>query len=117
MAQIFEGLALGASLMMHNPKRSFLSLLPFGVGFAISAPVGLAIGIILDSTTQTRTAIWADSVGNGLAAGVFIFVGISHLMVKAFKKSCTDSWRTPFYKWTAAALGVTTMALIQMNHD
>ncbi|GAQ87784.1 Fe2+/Zn2+ regulated transporter [Klebsormidium nitens] len=115
--KIFEGLALGASLLMHNPKRSFLSLLPFGVGFAIAAPVGLAIGIILDSTAEPRTALWVDTIGNGIAAGVFLFVGIGHLMAKAFKASCTDTWRTPFFKWTAAALGVTTMALIQMDHD
>eukprot|EP00245_Coleochaete_scutata_P011270 TRINITY_DN4154_c0_g3_i1.p1 TRINITY_DN4154_c0_g3~~TRINITY_DN4154_c0_g3_i1.p1 ORF type:complete len:431 (-),score=52.18 TRINITY_DN4154_c0_g3_i1:161-1414(-) len=115
--KIFEGLALGMSLMMECPTRSFLSLAIYALGFAISGPVGISIGMILDRTTPSRTTIWANAIGNAFAAGVFIFVALNHLLVKGMKPSAKDTWLTPFTKWLAVALGFVTTSLIQLKHD
>lgn len=115
--KFFEGAALGTSLTAQKRDRSWLVFFLYAFGFSITAPVGIAIGIILDSTEEPRSAQWVETIGNGFAAGVFIYVAISHLLVKSFRPGPRDRWFTPFLKWGFLALGVLTLSLLEMRQS
>lgn len=113
--KFLEGIALGTTLLAQNSNRSVLWFSLYALGFSVMAPIGIAIGIILDSTTTPLAASWIEAIGNGLAAGVFVFVAVGHLMVKAMKPQKGDRWWAPFPKWGFAALGVITNSLLMMR--
>ena len=99
----------------QNKERSWWTFFLYAAAFSITAPIGIAIGIILDSTVLDIAAHYVQTIGNAIAAGVFIFVAITHLMVKGFRKSPNDRWFTPFWKWLACLLGAVTYSLLQLR--
>ncbi|KAK7840612.1 zinc transporter 11 [Quercus suber] len=49
--KIFAVIAMGIALLRMIPNCPFLSCATYAFAFAISSPIGVAIGIIIDATT------------------------------------------------------------------
>ena len=56
--KIFAAIAMGIALLRMIPNRPFLSCAAYAFAFAISSPIGVAIGIIIYATTQGAVADW-----------------------------------------------------------
>ena len=96
------------------PYRPLLSSIAYAFAFAISSPVGVAIGIITDATTQVVVADWIFAISMGLACGVFIYVSINHLLSKGYTPQKTVSVDTPYHKLLAVLLGVVVIAVVMI---
>lgn len=112
--KIFAAVAMGIALLRMIPDRPFLSCVAYAFAFAISSPVGVAIGIVIDATTQGRVADWIFAISMGLACGVFIYVSINHLLSKGYRPQKTLSVDTPHYKFLAVLLGVGVIAVVMI---
>ena len=113
--QLFEGFALGTTLLLQNRNRHVYAFALYAFGFSIMGPIGVAIGMALDTSTSTEASDWVQAIGDALAAGVFVFVAISHLLVKAMRVQPGDRWWTPLTRWAMCALGVLTVSLLQLR--
>ncbi|BBH02169.1 zinc transporter 11 precursor [Prunus dulcis] len=82
--KIIAAIAMGIALLRMLPNRPFLSCMAYAFVFGISSPVGVGVGITIDSTTQGATADWLFAISIGLACGVFIYVSINHLLSKGY---------------------------------
>ncbi|KAH9804179.1 zinc transporter 2 [Citrus sinensis] len=111
---IFAAIAMGIALLRMIPDRPLLSCVAYAFAFAISSPVGVAIGIIIDATTQGPVADWIFAISMGLACGVFIYVSINHLLSKGYTPQKTVSVDTPNYKFLAVVLGVGVIAVVMI---
>ncbi|KAL4184775.1 hypothetical protein AMTRI_Chr10g227190 [Amborella trichopoda] len=112
--KIFAAIALGIALLRMIPERPLLSCSAYAFAFAISSPIGVVIGIVIDATTQGTVADWIYAISMGLACGIFIYVSINHLLSKGYapqKPALVDS---PFYKFLAVLLGVTVIAIVMI---
>ena len=111
--KIFAAIAMGISLLRMIPDRPLLSCVAYAFAFAISSPVGVAIGIVIDATTQGAVADWIFAISMGLACGIFVYVSINHLLSKG-----TCLRRVPFdnpnYKFLAVLLGVGVIAVVMI---
>ena len=56
--KIFAAIAMGVALLRMIPNRLFLLCAAYAFAFAISSPIGVAIGIIIYATTQGAVADW-----------------------------------------------------------
>ncbi|KAL0443287.1 UNVERIFIED_CONTAM: Zinc transporter 11 [Sesamum latifolium] len=104
--KIFAAIAMGIALLRMIPDRPLLSCAAYAFAFAISSPAGIAIGIVIDATTQGAVADWIFAISMGLACGVFIYVSINHLLSKGYKPQKMVSLDTPEYRFLAVLLGV-----------
>ncbi|KAL2495971.1 Zinc transporter 11 [Forsythia ovata] len=109
---VFEGIAIGVAETRADAWRALWTLMHFA--FAISSPVGVAIGIIIDATTQGAVADWLYAISMGLACGVFIYVSINHLLSKGYKPRKSVSVDKPHYKFLAVLLGVGVIAVVMI---
>ena len=105
---------MGIALLRMMPARPRLQCAIYSFAFGISSPIGVAIGIIIDSTTEGPIADWVYAISMGLASGVFIYVAINHLLVKGYTPSCRVSVDTSFYKFLAITLGVGIIAVVMI---
>lgn len=112
--KIFAAIAMGIALLRMIPNRPFLSCLAYAFAFAISTPVGVAIGIIIDSTTEGAAADWVYAISMGIATGVFIYVAINHLLAKGYTPLARTAMDGPFFKYLAVVLGVATIAVVMI---
>ncbi|GMN37869.1 hypothetical protein TIFTF001_042708 [Ficus carica] len=71
---------------------------PYALAVAILSPIGVLIGITIDSTTQGPMADWIFMISTGLACGVFIYVSISHLLAKGYTTKKTGHWKSTWTK-------------------
>ncbi|KAL0306264.1 UNVERIFIED_CONTAM: Zinc transporter 2 [Sesamum radiatum] len=67
--KIFAAIAMGIALLRMIPDRPLLSCAAYAFAFAISSPAGIAIGIVIDATTQGSVADWIFAISMGLACG------------------------------------------------
>uniref|UniRef100_A0A7I4BEQ5 ZIP family transporter n=1 Tax=Physcomitrium patens TaxID=3218 RepID=A0A7I4BEQ5_PHYPA len=111
--KVFAAIAMGIALLRMLPNRPLLSCFCYSFAFAISTPIGIAIGIIIDATTEGAVADWIYAIAMGLATGVFIYVAINHLLGKEYMPSKT-SVEQPFKKFIALTLGAATMAIVMI---
>ncbi|KAK2440959.1 hypothetical protein P8452_19912 [Trifolium repens] len=112
--KIFAAIAMAIALLRMAPNRSLLSVATYAFAFAISSPIGVAIGIVLDSTTQGHAVDWTFAISMGLACGVFIYVSINHLFAKGYvgeKHSKVDS---AYMKFLAVSLGIGVIAVVMI---
>ncbi|KAL3682118.1 hypothetical protein R1sor_000140 [Riccia sorocarpa] len=114
--KVFAAIAMGIALLRILPNRPLLSCASYAFAFAISSPIGVAIGIIIDSTSQGSTADWIYAISMGIATGVFIYVAINHLLAKGFippdnEKVAVD---TPLYKLLAFTLGLGVLFVVMI---
>ncbi|GJP56082.1 hypothetical protein CLOM_g15141 [Closterium sp. NIES-68] len=112
--EFFEGLALGVTLRVQDTSRSLLNHFLFALGASVVAPTGIAIGLAIDSGSGKEARNWVKAFGNGMAAGVFIFIALGHLLAKGMKPGSNDRWWMAFIKWFVAGLGLMTNALLQL---
>ncbi|XP_048420149.1 zinc transporter 11-like [Pyrus x bretschneideri] len=112
--KIFAAIAMAIALLRMIPDRPFLSCAAYAFLFAISSPIGIGVGIMIDATTQGRTADWISAISIGLACGVFIYVSINHLLSKGYTAHKSVSVDTPHYKFLAVlfGIGVVSVAMI-----
>jgi zinc transporter 1/2/3 len=96
------------------PDRPLFSCVAYAFAFAISSPIGVAIGIIIDATTQGAVADWIYAISMGLACGVFIYVSINHLLAKGYLPQKLVSVDTPLYKFCAVLLGIGVIAIVMI---
>lgn len=122
--KIFAAIAMGIALLRMMPQRPFLSCLAYAFAFGISSPIGVAIGIVIDATTEGPVADWIYAISMGLATGVFVYVAINHLLKPA---SCTNINPNPnpnrsphipaaasFYNLLAVVLGAGLIAVVMI---
>ncbi|GMN62315.1 hypothetical protein TIFTF001_031393 [Ficus carica] len=112
--KIFAAIAMGIALLRMIPNRPFLSCAAYAFAFAISSPIGVVIGIIIDATTQGPVADWIFAVSMGLACGVFIYVSINHLLAKGYTPQKTVRVDTPFLKFLAVLIGIGVIAVVMI---
>ncbi|KAJ0045002.1 hypothetical protein Pint_03878 [Pistacia integerrima] len=112
--KIFAAIAMGIALLRMLPNRPLLSCVVYAFAFAISSPVGVAIGIVIDATTQGRVADWIFAISMGLACGVFVYVSINHLLSKGYTPLKPISVDTPYFKFLAVSLGVGVIAVVMI---
>ncbi|KAL2245231.1 zinc transporter 11 isoform X1 [Sesamum indicum] len=112
--KIFAAIAMGIALLRMIPDRPLLSCAAYAFAFAISSPAGIAIGIVIDATTQGAVADWIFAISMGLACGVFIYVSINHLLSKGYKAQKMVSLDSPEYRFLAVLLGVGVIAVVMI---
>lgn len=112
--KIFAAIAMGIALLRMIPDRPFVSCVAYAFAFAISSPVGVAIGIIIDATTQGPVADWIFAISMGLACGVFIYVSINHLSTKGYCPLRPVLVDTPLHKFLAVSLGIGVIAVVMI---
>ncbi|CAK7324520.1 unnamed protein product [Dovyalis caffra] len=112
--KIFAAIAMGIALLRMIPDRPFVSCAAYAFAFGISSPVGVAIGIVIDATTQGPVADWIFAISMGLACGVFIYVSINHLLSKGYISQRAVLVDTPQYKFLAVSLGVGVIAVVMI---
>lgn len=114
--KVFAAIAMGIALLRMIPNRPFVSCAAYAFAFAISSPIGVAIGIIIDATTQGAVADWIFAVSMGLACGVFIYVSINHLLSNKGSK-CKKSivgMDGSGYRFLGVLLGVGVIAVVMI---
>lgn len=112
--KVFAAIAMGIALLRMIPNRPLLSGASYSFAFAISSPLGVAIGIVIDATTQGATADWVYAISMGLAAGVFIYVAINHLLAKGYVPPSELRVDKPFYKYLAVIAGAAVIAIVMI---
>lgn len=112
--KIFSAVAMGIALLRMIPDRPLLSCMAYSFAFAISSPVGVAIGIIVDATTEGAVADWIYAVSMGVACGVFMYVSINHLLSKGYKPQKMVSADLPHYRFLAVLVGVAVIAVVMI---
>ena len=103
--QFFEGMALGVTLRAQDPDRRPLNYLAYSICASVVAPIGIVIGIIVNETASETARLYATGIGYGCAGGVFLFIGLSHLINKGMRASPGDEWWKPFLKWGVSGVG------------
>ncbi|RDX66179.1 Zinc transporter 11, partial [Mucuna pruriens] len=112
--KIFAAIAMGIALLRMIPNRPLLSCAAYAFAFAISSPIGVAIGIILDATTQGHVADWIFAISMGLACGVFVYVSINHLLAKGYVPHKPTKVDSAYFKFLAVLLGVGVIAVVMI---
>lgn len=112
--KIFAAIAMGIALLRMIPNRPFLSCAAYAFAFAISSPIGVAIGIIIDATTQGAVADWIFAISMSIACGVFIYVSINHLLSKGYIPHKTVTVDTPYHKFLAVLLGIGVISVVMI---
>ncbi|XP_052178752.1 zinc transporter 11-like [Diospyros lotus] len=112
--KIFAVIAMGIALTRMFPNRPFLLCVSHALGFAISSPIGVAIGIIIDATTQGVVADWIFAISMGFACGVFVYVSINLLLAKGHSPQKPIFFDTAFYRFLATLLGVGVIAIMMI---
>ncbi|CAI9088240.1 OLC1v1022520C1 [Oldenlandia corymbosa var. corymbosa] len=112
--KIFAAIAMGIALLRMIPNRPLLSCAAYAFAFAISSPIGVAIGIIIDATTQGTVADWIYAISMGLACGVFIYVSINHLLSKGYNPQKLSAVDKPHFKFLAVLLGIAVIAVVMI---
>ncbi|TKY47019.1 Zinc transporter 2 [Spatholobus suberectus] len=112
--KIFAAIAMGIALLRMMPNRPLMSCAAYAFAFAISSPIGVAIGIILDATTQGAVADWIFAISMGLACGVFIYVSVNHLLAKGYVPHKPTKVDSAYFKFLAVLLGVGVIAVVMI---
>ncbi|KAL9240214.1 hypothetical protein vseg_014459 [Gypsophila vaccaria] len=112
--KVFAAIAMSIALLRMIPDRPFLHCSVYAFAFAISSPVGVAIGIIIDQTTEGAVADWIYAISMGIACGVFVYVSINHLLAKGYAGHSKVGVDTPFYRFVAVVFGVGVIAVVMI---
>ncbi|KAF9613898.1 hypothetical protein IFM89_012446 [Coptis chinensis] len=112
--KVFAAIAMGIALLRMIPDRPLLSCTAYAFAFAISSPIGVVIGIVIDATTQGSVADWIYAISMGLACGVFIYVSINHLLSKGYLPQKSVLVDRPLYKFLGVSLGIAVIAVVMI---
>ena len=99
--QLIEGFGVGAATIEAEYRRSIELLL--ALAFALTTPIGIAIGIILQMTLNTESHGYIITVGtcNSVGAGLLLYIGIEHLNALRTR----GGWLRQ-QSWTAQFVGI-----------
>lgn len=112
--KVFAAIAMGIALLRTIPGHPLLSCTAYAFVFAISCPIGVAIGIVIDATAPGIVADWIYAIFMGLASGVFVYVSVNHLLFKGYLPEGTVSVDMPHHKFVAVVLGVAAVAVVMI---
>ncbi|WOH03116.1 hypothetical protein DCAR_0522510 [Daucus carota subsp. sativus] len=112
--KIFAAIAMGIALMRTIPDHPLISCAAYSFVFAISTPLGVGIGIVIDSTVQGVVADWIYAIFIGISSGVFLYVSVNHLVSKGYSPHSKVSVDTPLHKFLAVLVGVAVIAIIMI---
>ncbi|KAE9598530.1 hypothetical protein Lal_00021088 [Lupinus albus] len=112
--KIFAAIAMGIALLRMMPNRPLFSCAVYAFAFAISSPIGVAIGIVIDATTEGSVADWIFAISMSLACGVFIYVSINHLLSKGYMPHKPIKVNSPFFKFIAVVFGIGVIAIVMI---
>jgi zinc transporter 1/2/3 len=104
------GIGLGIVVLRLASTRRLLNSLVYGFVYSISTSVGIAIGILLDSTNWGSAADWIFAVWMGIGVGVFIYVVINHLL--AWDNHKLLHKEQALFRWLAVLFGFIATAVI-----
>lgn len=85
--QTFEGLALGSRFSgIEWPERKRWTPYALGIGYALSTPIAIAIGLGVRSTYApgSRTALLTNGIFDSISAGILLYTGLVELMAHDF---------------------------------
>lgn len=116
--QTFEGLGLGSRLaILPWPESKRFTPYLLGMGFAISTPIAIAIGLGVRNTypPDGRTTLIVNGVFDSISAGVLIYTALVELMAHEFMFS-SSMRRAPLgtvlWAFFLICLGAALMALL-----
>ncbi|KAJ4881958.1 Zinc transporter 11 [Raphanus sativus] len=112
--KIFAAIAMGIALLRMIPDRPLFSTIIYSFAFAISSPIGVGIGIVIDATTQGTVADWIFAVSMSLACGVFVYVSVNHLLAKGYIPNKKVNVDQPSFKFLAVLSGVVVIAIVMI---
>lgn len=112
--KVFAAIAMGIALLRMIPDRPLLSSIMYSFAFAISSPIGVAIGIVIDATTQGTVADWIFAVSMSFACGVFVYVSVNHLLAKGYLPNQKVNVDEPRFKFLAVLSGVVVIAIVMI---
>ncbi|KAJ6834711.1 zinc transporter 2-like [Iris pallida] len=112
--KVFAAVAMGIALLRMMPDRPLLSCFAYAFAFAVSSPVGVAVGIVIDAATQGHVADWIFAISMGLACGIFVYVSINHLLSKGYMPTVPVAVDSPIYRWLSVVLGVGVIAVVMI---
>nr|XP_020171985.1 zinc transporter 2-like [Aegilops tauschii subsp. strangulata]CAJ19368.1 putative zinc transporter [Triticum aestivum] len=112
--KIFAAIAMGIALLRMLPDRPLLSCFGYAFAFAVSSPIGVGVGILVDATTEGRVADWIYAISMGLATGIFVYVSINHLLAKGYMLQRPVAADTPVGRWLSVVLGVGVIAVVMI---
>ena len=77
---------LGAAIAVARVSR--LKGIVFALLFAVTTPVGIAIGLGIESSYSDDEvkALWVKGVLNAIAAGILIYAGLVEMIVEDFSR-------------------------------
>jgi len=115
--QFFEGVALGGRIASLQFSRRSLSPWLLSAWFAISTPVGIAIGIGIRSTYDDKsvTALLVQGVFDSCSAGILLYTAMVQLMsteLNANRVFREASLRHQVVQFSALWLGAAAMAVV-----
>lgn len=112
--KVFAAIAMGIALLRMIPDHPLLSCAAYSFVFAISTPIGVVIGIVIDATMQGIVADWIYAISMGISSGVFLYVSINHLVSKGYSPQRMVLVDTPHHKFLAVLLGVGVIAVLMI---
>lgn len=82
--QGFEGIALGGAFL--KARLPILKVIVMGLAFALTCPVGVAIGLGVANTynPNSSTALAVEGSFNAVSAGILIYNGLVDLLLPTF---------------------------------
>jgi zinc transporter 1/2/3 len=111
---VFAAIAMGIALLRLLPARPLRQCIIYSFLFGISSPIGVGIGLAINTTTEAGIADWIYAISMGIACGVFVYVSIHHLLIKGYVPLRKVRADTPFFRFVAASLGVATLAVVMI---
>lgn len=113
--QFFEGIAVGGSAL--EALGSMRNVLGVTLAFALTTPLGLALGIAVHSSysSTSLSALWVQGVLNCVAGGILLYTGLVELLTRHMTTNASflaRSDRERFLLYTACWLGAGAMAVI-----
>ncbi|XP_008799796.2 zinc transporter 5-like [Phoenix dactylifera] len=111
--QFFEGIGLGGCIVQANFRvRSMVTMMLF---FALTTPVGIAVGIGISSTydENSPTALTVEGVLDSAAAGILIYMSLVDLLAEDFRNPRVQSnWRLQLVINVSLLVGAGLMSLL-----
>ncbi|KAJ1655630.1 hypothetical protein IWQ61_004645 [Dispira simplex] len=113
--QFFEGIALGARIAGLNYSAAWMPMVN-ALAYAITTPLGTALGVALRSVYQARspTTLAVQGVLDAVSAGILIYTALVNLMAQEFGQPSFQRLpkRTQHLYLVALYAGVATMSVI-----
>ncbi|CAF0871356.1 unnamed protein product [Didymodactylos carnosus] len=117
--QFFEGIALGAQIARLN-QTSLLPAICMVIFFAITTPIGIAIGIGIHASTyspKSTAALLVNGIFDSISAGILIYIALVNLIAAEFSNSRTFyvlRTRLKILYYVSLYMGVALMSIVAL---